>query len=86
MKFEDFPLNVPNEKRITKKLGTLIEELGKCTDAASAYKVIKKWNKYMTQLSTDQSIIYVRYSCDTKNPVYKKAQDRVDELSPIVSN
>ena len=86
MKFEDFPLNVPNEKRITKKLGSLIEELGKCTDAASAYKVIKKWNKYMTQLSTDQSIIYVRYSCDTKNPVYKKAQDRVDELSPIVSN
>ncbi|MBO4856869.1 MAG: hypothetical protein J5511_05860, partial [Bacilli bacterium] len=86
MKFEDFPLNVPNEKRITKKLEVLIKELEACNDGASALKVIKRWNKYFTQLSTDQSVIYVRYSCDTKNPTYKKAQDRVDELSPIVSN
>ena len=86
MKFEDFPLNVPNEKRITKKLEALIKELEACNDGASALKVIKRWNKYFTQLSTDQSVIYVRYSCDTKNPTYKKAQDRVDELSPIVSN
>ena len=86
MKFEDFPLNVPSEKRIVNKLESLIKELEECGSALTASIAIRHWNKYMTQLSTDQSIIYVRYSCDTKNPVYKRAQDRVDELSPIVSN
>ena len=86
MKFEDFPLNVPSEKRIVNKLESLIQELEECGSALTASIAIKHWNKYMMQLSTDQSVIYVRYSCDTKNPVYKRAQDRVDELSPIVSN
>ena len=86
MKFEDFPLNVPSEKRIVKKLESLIKELEECGSALTASIAIRHWNKYMTQLQTDQSIIYVRYSCDTKNPVYKRAQERVDELSPIVSN
>ena len=86
MKFEDFPLNVPSEKRIVKKLESLIQELEECGSALTASIAIRHWNKYMTQLQTDQSIIYVRYSCDTKNPVYKRAQERVDELSPIVSN
>ena len=86
MKFEEFPLNVPSEKRIINKLESLIHELEECGSALTATVAIRHWNKYMTQLATDQSVIYVRYSCNTKNPVYKRAQDRVDELSPIVSN
>lgn len=86
MKFEDFPLNVPSEKRIVNKLESLISDLEECGSALTANLAIKHWNKYMTQLSNDMNIIYVRYSCDTRNPAYKKAQDRCDELSPIISN
>lgn len=86
MTFDEFPLNVPSEKRIVSKLESLIQELEECGSALTANLAVKHWNKYMTQLATDSSIIYVRYSCDTKNPVYKRAQDRCDELSPIVSN
>ena len=86
MTFEQFPLNVPSEKRIANKLEDLVTELEECGSVATAALAIKHWNKYMTQLSTDISIIMVRYSCDTKNPVYKRAQDRCDELSPIISN
>ena len=71
MKFEDFPLNVPSEKRIINKLEDLLKDLEECGSALTANLAIKHWNKYMTQLHTDASIIYVRYSCDTKNPVYK---------------
>ena len=85
MKFEDFPLNVPSEKRITNKLNDLIHELEECGSALTANLAIKHWNKYMIQLNTDISVIYVRYSCDTKNPVYKRAQARCDEISPIIS-
>ncbi len=86
MTFEDFPLNVPSEKRIINKLESLIQELEECGSALTASLAIKHWNKYMTQLTTDMSVIMVRYTCDTKNPVYKRAQDRCDELSPIISN
>ena len=86
MTFEEFPLNVPSEKRIIIKLDSLIQELEECGSALTASLAIKHWNKYMTQLSTDTSVIMVRYTCDTKSPVYKRAQDRVDELSPIIAN
>jgi len=86
MKFEDFPLTVPTEKKINKALGELIKELEECGSVLTASSVIKHWNKVMTEFETDASLIYVRYSCNTKDPVYKRAQARVDELSPIVSN
>jgi len=34
---------------------------------------------------TDFTTIGVRYSINTKDPVYKRAQDRLDEISPILS-
>ena len=86
MKFEDFPLTVPTEKKVNKALGELIKELEECGSVLTASSVIKRWNKVMTEFETDASLIYVRYSCNTKDPVYKRAQARVDELSPIVSN
>ena len=86
MKFEDFPLIVPTEKKVNKALGELIKELEECGSVLTASSVIKHWNKVMTEFETDASLIYVRYSCNTKDPVYKRAQARVDELSPIVSN
>ena len=86
MKFEDFPLTVPTEKKVNKALGELIKELEECGSVLTASSVIKHWNKVMTEFETDASLIYVRYSCNTKDPVYKRAQTRVDELSPIVSN
>ena len=85
MTFEEFPFSMPNEKKITAKLASLIDELEQCGSALTANIAIKHWNKYMMKLSTTQSLIYVRYSINTKDPVYRKAQQRVDELSPIVS-
>ena len=53
MKFEDFPLNTPSEKRITNKLDVLLQDLVECGSALTANLAIKHWNKYMTQLQTD---------------------------------
>ena len=86
MTFEEFPLNVPSEKRIANKFESLIQELEECGSAATATLAIKHWNKYTMQLATDMTTISVRYSCDTKSPAYKRAQDRCDEISPIIAN
>ena len=86
LKFEDFPLHMPNEKKIVTKLESLVKELEECGSFLTAKPVIKRWNKYMEELQTDGTVISVRYSLDTRDPVYKKAQDKLDEIYPVVSN
>ena len=83
--FEQFPLNVPSEKKVTKKLDALLAELEECGSYATAKTAIKHWNKYSNDLATDATTIQVRYSLDTRNPAYKRAQDKLDELMPIFS-
>ena len=86
IKFSDIPFIVPTEKRLINKLEGFVQELKECGSARTASLVIKHFNKYMDEIGSYFSVIYVKYACDTTNPAYKKAQERIDELSPIVSN
>ena len=85
LKFEEYPLRVPTEKRTINKLESLIKDLEECGSALTAKLAVKHWNKYMSELGTDVGVIGVRYSLDTRNKIYKNAQDKVDELSPVFS-
>ena len=68
--FEQYPLNVPTEKRTLNKLESLVNDLEECGSFLTAKTAIKHWNKYMNELGTDMSVIQVRYTLDTRNPVY----------------
>lgn len=83
IKFSEYKLVVPNEKQMVKKFEKLIADLKVCSNAGEAVKVINRINSYFEDLDTQMSIIYVLYSCNTTNEEYKKAQDKVDELSPL---
>ena len=85
LKFEQYPLRVPTEKRTINKLESLVKDLEECGSANTAKLAVKHWNKFGEELGTDVNVISVRYTLDTTNKVYKNAQDRVDELSPIFS-
>ena len=85
-KFEDYPLVVPSIKIIEKKLIKLIEELKECGSAKTAIPVIKKYNKLTEEINTNMSIIYVRNSINTRDPIYKRAQAKCDEISPLLNN
>ena len=84
IKFSEYPLVVPSEKRISKKMEKLLSDFKACSTASEAIKVINKINAFFEELETESSVIYVLYSCNTTNEKYKKAQDVVDELSPLV--
>ncbi|MCQ2776288.1 MAG: M3 family oligoendopeptidase [Bacilli bacterium] len=86
LKFEEYPLRVPNQKKIVSKITLLIEELKKANDAKTAASIVRRYNKYMEKLSTDTSVIYVLYSLNTDNMKYVKAQNTVDEVMPNISN
>ena len=86
LKFEDYPFRVPTEKRTINKLESLVGELEECGSALTAKVAIKHWNKYMNELGTEMNVIQVRYTLDTTNKVYKNAQEKLDEISPLIAN
>lgn len=85
LKFEDYPFNVPTEKRTLNKLEKLIEELEECGSFLTAKTAIKHYNKFREQLDTDISVVQVKYTLDTTNNSYKNAQKKVDEILPLIS-
>ena len=85
-RFEDYPFIVPTQKRLENKLAGFIQELKECGSARTAKLVIKHYNNYMEEISNQFNVIYVLYSIETTNKAYKKAMEKMDELSPIVSN
>ena len=85
MKFSDYPFIVPKEKQFVKRMEKFIAELKACDNAKDAAKVIKKIDAYSEVINTQGCIIYVMYTLHTDNEKYKAAQDKIDEMSPIMS-
>ena len=83
IKFSEYPFVKPNIKKFEKKMSQFIEQLKACSNAEEAAKVIKRLNKYNSEVETQTSIIYVMYSCYTQNKEYADAQEYLDEVSPI---
>jgi len=86
LKFNEYPFKVPSVKAISKKLEALLNELKECKDAPSAVKVINRWNKYGAKLETEISLIYVMYTLNTTTKKYVDAQNKIDEIMPIIQN
>ena len=84
--FEQYPLKIPTEKRTINKLEYLINELEQCGSMLTAKLPIKHWNKFSDEIETDIAIIQARYTLDTRNKVYRNAQNKVDELLPVLQN
>ena len=85
IKFSDYPFIVPNEKQVIKKMEGFLAQIKECKTAPEALKVIKKLESYSESIDTEACVIYVLYTCHTDNEKYKKAQEKLDEMSPVVS-
>ena len=85
MKFEEMKSRVPNLKRIENKVNALIEGLNNAQDAKEAIKIVKKYFKIQDEYTSDSTIISIRFTLDTTNKEYVKANDKLNEISPIIS-
>ena len=83
IKFSEYPFVKPNIKKYEKKMTQFIEEFKTAKSADETAKILKKLQKYSSEIGTQTSVIYVLYSCDTQNEKYAKAQEYLDEVSPI---
>ena len=86
IKFEDIPLKVPSLKTLEKKIVQLTNELRNSTDLKSGMIAIRKMDRYMEKIETELTVISIRYSLNTTDPIISKANDKMDEMMPYLSN
>lgn len=85
-KFNELKVVMPNEKAIKAKCEQLVAEITSSKDTNACVKAFYKWNAYMKKFNTQGTIIYVNYSCNTEDKRICKAQEKVDEISPVIAN
>lgn len=85
MKFSEYPFNPPNLKKIQKEGSAIIATIKNAKTSEEASTAIEKWNKLIEELSTDITVISVRFSINSKDEKYKEAVDLIDEISPYFS-
>ncbi len=85
MKFSEYPFRVPNVEKIKKELTKLLSAFKEAKTADEAARLMKKISAYADDLGTDITIISVKFSQDSNNEEYLKAQEYVDHNMPYVS-
>lgn len=85
MKFSQYPFNVPDVPKIQKQLTKYIEQFKNAKDTNAASRVMRKISKYVDDFVTDAVIISVKFSQDSRNEEYVKAQEYVDHHFPYLS-
>lgn len=84
--FEQLQIQPFSFKAIEKKMRAYIEELKAAKDFETGFKVLKKYERYMSKLTTNFTLISIRFTLNTVDEVVAKYQDKVDEISPLISN
>lgn len=85
MKFSEYPTIVPKLEDIQKRFGALIEQFEQAKTAQEAIKVVKKVQAYSDDLSTDITIISIRFSLNVNDKEISDANDYLDTIYPYIS-
>lgn len=85
MKFSDYPFVIPDIEKIQKQLTKYIGDFKNAKDANAASRVMRKIASYIDDFVTDAVIISVKFSQDSRNEEYVKAQEYVDHHFPYLS-
>lgn len=85
MKFSEYPFNIPNIEKVKKDLTKMITAFKNAKDGASASRTMNRISAYVDDVVTDAVIISVKFSQDTRNEEYVKAQEYVDHHFPYLT-
>lgn len=85
MNFNELPIRVPDLNKLAEFFKGALEELKAANDAKTVSKILERVNEYGNDLSTDITVIQIRYSIDTTNPEYVDANNKLSEILPHLS-
>jgi M3 family oligoendopeptidase len=84
LRYEQFPLRIPSFPKIEKKFNLLLAQFEGASNALEQKKIMNKIGKFFDEVSTDITVITTRHSIDTRDEIYKKANDTVDQVGPLI--
>ena len=84
MKFEDMKKRVPSLEKTKKKLEELTTKLNEASTKEEAIRVVRSYFKFSDSLETDVTVISIRNTINTKDKVYEKAMNKINEILPVI--
>lgn len=86
MNFNDLPLTIPNLEKVKKQYEDILQEIKEADTAEKVVSLIHKKDKIDVEVSSDVSIINIRYTIDTTNKEYKEANEKINQIIPVISS
>ena len=85
MKVRDIPYQRYEVERAQKAFDIAIEQINNAKSAEDVLKARKALLDEMEELSTQSSLSYMRWSCDTKNDFYKGEKEYYEQNMPLLT-
>ena len=84
MKFSEFTYKRINLEETKKKIREITEELKNAQSAEEQLQAIYKMNDVEKEISTADSLVYIRYTINTKDEFYAKEREYNDHIGPML--
>ncbi|RNA70303.1 M3 family oligoendopeptidase [Alteribacter keqinensis] len=84
MKFNDMTYTRPDVKKVEQQFEQLLKSFKESSSFEEQSESLAAINKLRSEVDTQCSLVYIRHSIDTNDEFYKKEQDYIDEISPVL--
>ncbi|MBW8351612.1 M3 family oligoendopeptidase [Bacillus sp. IITD106] len=84
VKFEDYKYTRPNMEEVEAAFNAELEKFKNAKTVEEQSEAMNKINDIRNELGTMFNLCYIRHTIDTNDEFYKKENDYMDEISPII--
>ena len=84
MKFSEFRYKRIDLEETKKKIGEITEAVKNASSADAQIEEIYRMNDVMKEICTADSLVYIRYTINTKDEFYAKEREYNDHISPML--
>jgi M3 family oligoendopeptidase len=84
MTFHEYRYERPDAKKIEQRFKELIESFNQAENVDQKNQAIKSINQLRNAYSTQETLVSIRHSIDTRDEFYKAEQDYFDETNPVI--
>lgn len=82
--FSEFSYKRIDLEEVKKKIREITEEVKQASSAEEQAAAIYRMNEVEKEISTADSLVYIRYTVNTKDEFYAKEREYNDQISPIL--
>ncbi|MBW7455255.1 M3 family oligoendopeptidase [Paenibacillus sepulcri] len=84
MTFNEYQYERPDVKKIEQRFKELLASFNQAEGAAQQNQVMESINQLRNEYNTQETLVSIRHSVDTRDEFYKAEQDYFDEINPVI--